>query len=60
MVFFAEQINAIAPQVTIPSGTVRGYYDLAANGKRFAAFEGIPYARPPVGKYRFRVSIFKY
>lgn len=42
------------PQVTIPSGTVRGYFNKAFGGRNFASFEGVPYARPPVGKYRFR------
>ncbi|XP_035208789.1 acetylcholinesterase-like [Stegodyphus dumicola] len=35
-------------------GPVRGVTMLSGHGKEVDAFLGIPYAKPPVGKYRFR------
>lgn len=40
-------------------GALRGVWVLGAAGTgiKFAAFRGIPYAAPPVGPLRFKVSI---
>jgi carboxylesterase type B len=47
------------PMVTIPKlGQVRGSKMVSVAGKMFYAFRGIPYAQPPVGDLRFRVSFF--
>jgi len=44
------------PMVTIPAlGQVRGSILVSVNGRRFLAFRGIPYAKPPVGNLRFQV-----
>jgi bile salt-stimulated lipase len=43
------------PLVTIPSlGKLQGTYRVSLKNQTFFSFEGVPYARPPVGKYRFR------
>uniref|UniRef100_A0A8D8TZM9 Carboxylic ester hydrolase n=1 Tax=Cacopsylla melanoneura TaxID=428564 RepID=A0A8D8TZM9_9HEMI len=42
------------PLVHTENGAVIGTYRLSAKGNQFSSFEGVPYARPPVGKYRFR------
>nr|AVM18975.1 odorant degrading protein 5 [Holotrichia parallela] len=42
-----------APQVEIPNGLLQGVHEQSYNGRTFSAFEGIPYARPPVGELRF-------
>ncbi|XP_039291964.1 venom carboxylesterase-6 [Nilaparvata lugens] len=43
------------PLISVESGTVKGSSHLkTAKGRTIYSFEGIPYARPPVGKYRFR------
>lgn len=42
------------PTVHTDNGAVTGTVRLSAQGNQFVSFEGIPYARPPVGKYRFR------
>lgn len=34
-------------------GQLEGYYGESLNGNVYLAFEGVPYARPPIGKYRF-------
>ncbi|XP_018562621.1 venom carboxylesterase-6-like [Anoplophora glabripennis] len=40
------------PEIVTPLGRVRGYWKTLNDIKR-AAFEGIPYAKPPVGDLRF-------
>lgn len=37
-------------------GHLEGYYEESLNGNVYFAFEGVPYARPPIGKYRFEES----
>ncbi|KAF2904245.1 hypothetical protein ILUMI_01926 [Ignelater luminosus] len=41
------------PMVEISLGKVRGHYLQSYGGRKFAAFEGIPYAKPPVDELRF-------
>lgn len=41
------------PVVTLPLGTVEGYIGKTEQGKDIYVFEGIPYAKPPVGDSRF-------
>ena len=45
------------PLVYVEQGALRGTYLNSAGGRIFAAFQGIPYARPPTGKHRFKVFI---
>jgi len=42
------------PLVHVEQGAIRGTYLTSAGGRKLAAFEGIPYARPPTGKHRFK------
>ncbi|KAJ8669797.1 hypothetical protein QAD02_001056 [Eretmocerus hayati] len=39
--------------IETPLGVYFGHYKVSINGKKYAAFEGIPYAQPPVGSLRF-------
>lgn len=49
--------ESLDPLVTIPTlGQVRGSRMFSFNQREFLAFRGIPYAQPPVGELRFRVS----
>ncbi|XP_018572851.1 venom carboxylesterase-6 [Anoplophora glabripennis] len=41
------------PELDTPLGRVRGYWKLSLDGRKHAAFEGIPYAKPPIGPLRF-------
>lgn len=42
-----------APVVQVAQGTLRGRRAISKSGGRFLSFQGIPYARPPVGALRF-------
>ncbi|XP_045516765.1 venom carboxylesterase-6-like [Pieris brassicae] len=42
------------PIVRVHHGLLQGAWKKSTNGRTYASFRGIPYARPPVGKYRFR------
>lgn len=41
-----------APEVDISQGRIRGHTLLSRNGREYAAFTGIPYAKPPVADLR--------
>jgi hypothetical protein len=46
-----------APTVHVQQGTLRGTYLTSRFGRKFAAFQGIPYAQPPIGDLRFKVRV---
>lgn len=52
----ASEYRAEDPIVKTRLGKVRGYNRATFNGRQFHAFEGIPYAQPPIGKLRFQVK----
>nr|AAX58713.1 pheromone-degrading enzyme [Popillia japonica] len=41
------------PTLEISTGVLQGTYKTSYNGRKFSAFDGVPYARPPVGELRF-------
>ncbi|XP_065226957.1 esterase E4-like [Planococcus citri] len=43
--------------ITVEQGTLNGTHLEARNGKLFNAFYGIPYAKPPIGKLRFKPPV---
>lgn len=47
----------VGPLVHVEQGALRGTYQTSAGGRIFSAFQGIPYARPPTGKHRFKVCV---
>jgi carboxylesterase type B len=46
-----------APTVHVQQGTLTGTYLTSRFGRKFAAFQGIPYAQPPIGDLRFKVRV---
>jgi carboxylesterase type B len=43
--------------VTTSLGKIRGYIKTSYDGRKFSAFEGVPFAKPPTGSRRFEVDI---
>lgn len=43
--------------VTVEQGKLKGKTDIDSAGNVYYSFQGIPFAKPPVGKLRFRVII---
>ncbi|NP_001295468.1 venom carboxylesterase-6-like precursor [Athalia rosae] len=43
------------PKVVTSLGIIEGYFKTSNAGRKYEAYEGIPYARPPVGEHRFKV-----
>jgi Carboxylesterase type B len=54
---WARLEDTVDPVVTVLQGKMRGIKMTSRNGRSFYAFLGIPYATPPVGPLRFKVSI---
>lgn len=55
----SEIPNVSDPIVYTQSGIVRGRQRLTLfNRKPYNSFEGIPYAKPPIGELRFKVCIY--
>lgn len=52
-------VDETSPRVKTPLGGIKGYYKTSQNGRKYEAYEGIPYALPPTGKLRFKVNIVK-
>lgn len=44
------------PTISIEDGSIRGMFRLSYHGRKYVAFEGIPYAQPPIKELRFKVS----
>lgn len=44
------------PAVKTPLGQIVGYHMKTRGGRNIAAFTGIPYAVPPLGDLRFKVT----
>ncbi|KAJ8924272.1 hypothetical protein NQ315_007064 [Exocentrus adspersus] len=43
--------------ISLPQGKVQGFLKKSYDGNTFTAFEGIPYAKPPVGDLRFEEPV---
>ncbi|CAH1394483.1 unnamed protein product [Nezara viridula] len=42
------------PELTVLQGALKGLYKKTLGNRLYSSFEGIPYAKPPQGKYRFK------
>ena len=53
---FLQKCCADPLLVSVEQGQLRGSFMKAQNGRKIAAFRGIPFAEPPVGQLRFQVT----
>lgn len=44
--------------VEVEQGVLRGAVEFTDNNTMFYRFSGVPYAEPPIGSLRFKVSLF--
>lgn len=54
-----DVISQKQPVVRTPLGEVAGYYMQTRGGRQISAFTAIPFAVPPLGDLRFKVSTGK-
>lgn len=53
--------DVVYKTVETDKGSVRGIQrETLVHKRKFYSFKGIPYAKPPVGKLRFKVTIRKF
>lgn len=57
---FFEFVFSTGPQINVNEGQLKGKQFLSRSGRNFFAYQGIPYAKPPVGQLRFKVFIKKF
>jgi len=53
--YFLTCTASNTPIVQVHSGAIAGGFEYTYNGRKIYSFIGIPYASPPVQKYRFKV-----
>lgn len=51
--------DTASPIVTIKTGKLKGRTAVDENGSTYLSFQGIPYAKPPLGSLRFKVNIYR-
>ncbi|RZC40528.1 COesterase and/or Abhydrolase 3 domain containing protein [Asbolus verrucosus] len=53
--FVVATFGKTPPEVDLPNlGKIQGIFGKSLHARSFFSFEGVPYARPPVGQYRFK------
>ncbi|XP_014290267.1 esterase FE4 [Halyomorpha halys] len=57
IVSFCTVLSIDLPEVSIEQGILRGLYTKTFRNRKIASFEGIPFGKPPLGKYRFKEPV---
>lgn len=52
-----EYVFCTGPLINVHEGQLKGKQFLSRSGRNFFAFQGIPYAKPPIEQLRFKVFI---
>lgn len=55
---FCTTIVVEKPVVETDKGSVEGKVQYSRSGKEYFAFQGIPYAKPPIRELRFKVRTY--
>lgn len=58
VIALAELLLAKSLEVETGQGRISGIEEKSTHGKTFYSYYGIPFAMPPVGKLRFKVSLY--
>ncbi|XP_046738791.1 venom carboxylesterase-6-like [Diprion similis] len=45
-----------SPAIVTPLGLIIGRYSISSGNRSYAAYEGVPYAEPPMGELRFKIA----
>ncbi|XP_046744721.1 venom carboxylesterase-6-like [Diprion similis] len=53
----SEKSEESSPRVNTPLGTIEGFYNTSSSDKKYEAYQGIPYATPPIGELRFELPV---
>nr|CAD7464458.1 unnamed protein product [Timema tahoe] len=53
--YYLETDNMVGVEVEVIEGTLRGRVVTTHPDKTYYSFQGVPYAKPPVGELRFKV-----
>jgi len=54
---FLDLVYCISEKLEINKGVIKGQILKSRNGQSYYSYTGIPYAKPPIGELRFKVSI---
>nr|WEM02081.1 venom carboxylesterase [Phaedon brassicae] len=57
VIHFSIVVSWEGPEVTVPFGKIKGTWEDSFEEKRYSAFQGIPYAKPPISNLRFEESV---
>ncbi|XP_025830539.1 venom carboxylesterase-6-like [Agrilus planipennis] len=52
VLFITNGVATDYPEIETELGKIRGTYGVSVQGRTYSAFQGVPYAEPPIGKYR--------
>jgi len=52
---FLDLVHCIPQELKITKGIINGQILKSRNGRSYYSYTGIPYAKPPIGEFRFKV-----
>ena len=62
VIFIISDISILSvnsqPKVNLAQGVISGTYTKTFFKRKIASFQGIPFAKPPIGELRFKVRFY--